>query len=162
MRQNVAVLLRALMGGRHLMARQRFIWPAIWDDPELGRLDSDARLLYIACFSLADDDGRLIAEPAFLRSSVFAYRPMSDRRMIELRDSVAQACRSFRVYNVRGTDYIAFKNWSEFQKPKYPRPSKLPPPPWDKKGRKPASLSETHSGNGSVNSSPKTSEGLTE
>ena len=144
------------------MARQRFIWPSIWDDPELARLDAEARLLYIACFSLADDDGRLIGEPVHLRANVFKYQPLTDRKVLEIRDRVAEACGSFRVYNVRGTDYIAFKNWSEFQKPKYPRPSKLPPPPWERKRRKHASLSQTASGNGSGNASPKPSEGFPE
>jgi hypothetical protein len=144
------------------MARQRFIWPSIWDDPDLARLDAEARLLYIACFSLADDDGRLIGEPVHLRATVFKYQPLTDRKVRDIRDRVAGACGNFRVYNVRGTDYIAFKNWSEFQKPKYPRPSKLPAPPWDKKRRNTAPLSQNHSGNGSGNTSPKLPEGLTE
>ena len=137
------------------MARQRFIHPSLWDDPDLGRLDAEARLLYIACFSLADDEGRIIGEPVHLRASVFQYQGTTDRKVLELRDRLARVCKSFRVYNVRGIDYIAFKNWSEYQKPKYPSPSKLPPPPWEKKRRKPASLSETDSRNGSVSHSPE-------
>lgn len=137
------------------MARQRFIFPSIWEDPDLARLDSDARLLYIACFSLADDDGRLIGEPVHLRANVFKYQPMTDRKVAEMRDRIASVCSSFGVYNVRGTDYIAFKNWSDYQHPKYPRPSKLPPPPWHRKRRNHASLSQNTSGNGSGNASPK-------
>lgn len=145
------------------MARQRFIHPSFWDDHALGKLDAEARLLYIACFSLADDDGRIIGEAVHLRASAFKYDDrMTDRRVLEIRDRVARACRNFRVYNVRGTDYIAFKNWSDYQKPKYPSPSKLPEPPWEKRGRKAASLSETHSGNGSGNASSETRERVTE
>src|SRR5574337_609623 len=128
------------------MARQRFIWPTIWDDPDIGRLSSDARLLYIGCFSLADDDGRILGDPVFLRTQIFRYRSMSDGRVTALRDEVAGACKSFVVYTKDGSDYIAFANWSEFQKPKYPRPSKLPPPPGR---RKSARLSQNSSGNGS-------------
>lgn len=128
------------------MARQRFIWPTIWDDPDLGRLSSDARLLYIGCFSLADDDGRILGDPVFLRTQIFRYRTMSDARVTSLRDEVAGACKSFLVYTKDGADYIAFANWNEFQKPKYPRPSKLPPPPGK---RKSARLSQKASGNGS-------------
>jgi hypothetical protein len=144
------------------MPRQRFIFPSIWEDPDLARLDAESRLLYIACFSLADDDGRLIGEPVHLRSAVFKYQTMTDRKILELRDRLAETCGDFRVYNVRGTDYIAFKNWSEYQHPKYPKPSKLPPPPWQRKRRNHASLSEKSSGNGSGSDSHKVAERLGE
>lgn len=128
------------------MARQRFIWPTIWDDPDLGRLSSDARLLYIGCFSLADDDGRIIGDPTYLRTQIFRYRALSDRQIIKLRDELADACGHFTVYSKDGHDYIAFTNWGEFQKPKYPKPSKLPPPPGRRRASKPAQLSEILSG----------------
>lgn len=112
------------------MARQRFIWPNLWDDPQLGRLTDTERLLYIGCFSMADDDGRLIGEPAHLRSTVYAFRPrMSLASVTNARTNISQACSQFHVYEVAGVEYIQFLNWGEWQKPKYPSPSKLPPPP---------------------------------
>jgi hypothetical protein len=124
------------------MARQRFIWPTIWDDPDLGRLPEAARLLYIACFSNADDEGRLIGDPTNLRSLAFRYQDITTDEIVVLRDQVAKACRSFRVYTKNDIEYIAFANWDEFQKPKYPKASTLPPPPGYRRNvRKPA---ETH------------------
>lgn len=111
------------------MARQRFIHPSLWDDPDLGKLPTEAMLLYIACFSNADDDGRLVGDPAHLRALAFKYRRVSERRTRELREMIAERCGSFCVYTVGETDYIAFRNWSEFQHPKYPKPSALPEPP---------------------------------
>jgi hypothetical protein len=131
------------------MARQRFIWPTIWDDPDLGKLDAEARLLYIGCFSLADDDGRIIGDPVYLKTQVFRYSSITTARVTAMRDQVAAACRSFCVYRVQGVDYIVFRNWSEFQKPKYPKPSKLPPPPRTRKGRNAAPQSQKPSGNDS-------------
>lgn len=123
------------------MARQRFIWPAIWDDPDLAGIPEGAHLLYIACFSLADDEGRLDGSPTFLRSQAFPYRNISKRTVKRYLDAIDQACGNFHVYVVNGREYISFSNWREFQKPKYPSPSKLPAPPWD-------------SGNASGNDSP--------
>jgi len=111
------------------MARQRFIWPDIWDDPVLGRLSDSELLFYIGCFSNADDEGRLLGDPAFLRSTIFPYRELSATKVKNLRDRLASKVNSFRVYQRDGVDYIAFTNWDEWQKPKYPKPSKLPPPP---------------------------------
>lgn len=111
------------------MARQRFIWPAIWDDPDLASLAEGAHLLYIGCFSVADDDGRLDGNPVHLRASVFPYRATTHRTVKRWRDEIAATCSNFHIYDVAGREYIQFLNWPEFQKPKYPSPSKLPPPP---------------------------------
>src|SRR5438477_12770527 len=103
------------------MARQRFIWPNLWDDPQLGRLSDTERLLYIGCFSMADDDGRIIGEPEHLRSTVFAWRPRISRSIVkQARDNISEACSQFHVYDVASVEYIQFLNWGEWQKPKYP------------------------------------------
>lgn len=127
------------------MARQRFIWPTLWDDPALGRLDAGTRLLYIACFSLADDEGRLVGDPVFLKGAAFRYANISSGKVKAMRDKLAEVCSSFCVYNDRGHDYIAFLNWGEFQKPKYPKPSQLPPPPGNPSGSVPETLGERSS-----------------
>lgn len=124
------------------MARQRFIWPSLWDDPDLGRLEPAARLLYIACFSLADDEGRLIGDPVWLKGAAFRYSNMSPKKVQEIRDRLADTCSQFHVYTVRGNDYVAFLNWSDFQKPKYAKESKLPPPFPEDSGNVPETLEE--------------------
>lgn len=109
------------------MARQRFIWPDLWDDPILGKLDEPAVLLYIACFSLADDEGRLLGEAKWLNSHIFPYRDYTSEDVKAMRDRVAALKENFCVYVVDGIDYICFLNWGDFQKPKYPKDSTLPP-----------------------------------
>jgi len=112
------------------MARQRFIWPNFWDDPSLGKLTDTERILYVCCFSMADDEGRLVGDPAHLRSTAFAFKPrMSITNVSKARANVAASCSQFHVYEVASVEYIQFLNWGEWQKPKYPSPSKLPPPP---------------------------------
>lgn len=126
------------------MARQRFIWPEMWSDPDLASLPPGAHLLYIACFSLADDEGRLDGSSAFLRSHCFTYRTVSLSQLTRWKKQVAEVCKDFCLYEHNGREYIAFRNWGKYQKPKYPSPSKLPKPPWD---------SGNESGNDSVNAS---------
>ena len=111
------------------MARQRFIWPSLWDDPVIGHLTPIQRLFFIGCFSNADDEGRLLGDPAYLRGTIFKYDDMTLTEVREIRDAVAAVCKHFVVYEADGTEYIAFLKWTEYQKPKYPKPSKLPPPP---------------------------------
>lgn len=135
------------------MARQRFIWPSIWDDPDLAAVSEGAHLLYIACFSLADDDGRLDGSATFLRSKAFPYRKVSTRTVVRWRGEILSACSNLTLYSHNEREYLAFKNWREFQKPKYPSPSKLPAPPWDS-GNASGNPSPNDSPSGSGNDSP--------
>lgn len=111
------------------MARQRFIHPEIWTDPSLGSLKPIERLFFIGCFSNADDEGRLLGNPAYLRSTIFPYDNFSLEEIKIIRDNVVRACRSVVLYEVNNIEYIAFLKWKEYQKPKYPKPSRIPPPP---------------------------------
>ncbi|HID31706.1 MAG TPA: hypothetical protein EYP19_17130 [Desulfobacterales bacterium] len=111
------------------MPRQRFIHPQIWSDPTLGKLTPIERLFFIGCFSNADDEGRLVAVPAYLRSIIFPYDDLTIDQVREIRDRVVDVCRNLILYEVDGTEYLSFVKWSRYQKPKYPSPSILPPPP---------------------------------
>lgn len=118
-----------------MAARQRFIWPNLWEDEAIsGDLTPDEQLLFIACFSNADDDGRLVGSGAHLRSVAFRYRDYTLEQVAAMRDHIAVVCRNFVVYEVDGREYIALLKWSEYQHPKYPKPSKLPPFPSAKRG----------------------------
>jgi DnaD/phage-associated family protein len=55
------------------MARIRTIKPQFWTDEKIGQLSWGARLLFIACWNLADDEGILIWNSSYLRGQVFPY-----------------------------------------------------------------------------------------
>lgn len=57
------------------MARIRTIKPEFWADEGVGELTIPARLLYIATWNLADDEGLLRWTPDFLKSEAFRYDP---------------------------------------------------------------------------------------
>lgn len=111
------------------MARQRFIHPDLWSDPTLGQLTPIERLFFIGCFSNADDEGRLLGNPAYLRATIFPYDDLSLDEVKAMRDRVVTLCKNLVLYEVDGLEYLAFLKWNKYQKPKYPKPSKLPPPP---------------------------------
>lgn len=124
------------------MPRQRFIWPTIWTDPVLGRLKETELLLYIGCFSIADDEGKLLGDATYLRATIFPYSNVGATRMRRVRDSVVSKVSSLEMYVVDGVEYLRFPGWKKWQKPKYPSPSQYPDPGPD-------------SGNGSGNDSPE-------
>jgi hypothetical protein len=112
------------------MARKRMLDPTFWRDSDVKKLTRDERLLFIGCISNADDEGRLLAHPAYLKSQIFMYDADLDENIVlNMRDSVAAKMNNFHLYQVDGEEYIQFLKWHEHQKPSYPTASKLPPPP---------------------------------
>lgn len=82
--------------------------------------------MFIGCFSNADDAGRLLGNAAYLRSTIFPYDDLSIEDVTAMRDEITTACKNLVYYIVDGIEYLAFKKWSQYQKPKYPKPSNLP------------------------------------
>lgn len=127
------------------MPRQRFIWPDLWTDPVIGRLPPINQLFFIGCFSIADDEGRLLADPAYLRSAIFPYQDFPLDMIREIRDATVAKCKNMVVYQVDGTEYIALLRWTRYQHPKYPKPSTIPPLPETVSSNVPPSLGEDSS-----------------
>lgn len=106
------------------MSVQRFIYPSIWRCPELAELPPDAQLLFIGCFSTADDEGRRSADPALLKADIFPLR--NDISPDSVRD-LTRSCAEAGLIRVYGAGkYLDLPNWDRYQKPKYKKPSKIP------------------------------------
>jgi len=110
------------------VARQRFIWPDLWEDPDIGLLSAMERLLFVALFSNADDAGRIAADPANLRATAFRFDDVTLREVETMRDHVVATLRHVELYTVAGRPYIQLTSWDKRQHPKYPQPSRLPGP----------------------------------
>lgn len=110
------------------MARKRMIDPSFWDDETLGVMSSDHRILFIACLSNADDEGRLKGSPEFLRKMAFGYR--DDISVSDVDQWIRELCASVRGlvrYVVDGRTYIEFTNWGKYQTINRPSKSSIPP-----------------------------------
>ena len=55
------------------MARIRTTKPEFWEDEKVGTLSRDARLLFLATWNVADDEGLLRWNPAYLKAEAFRY-----------------------------------------------------------------------------------------
>lgn len=80
------------------MARRRMIVPEIWQSESFAQLSILAKLVFIGLFSNADDEGRGIANPVYIKSILFPYddgmrghrhreSPIGDRS-VHVRDAV--------------------------------------------------------------------------
>jgi len=111
------------------MPRRRMIDPTFWIDPDVRKLSLEERLLFIGCISMADDEGRLLGSPEYLKAQIFPYDPkISVGKVKRWRDNIAKNLKNFLLYDNSGVEYVAFIKWSYHQKPSHPKSSKLPPP----------------------------------
>jgi len=112
------------------MPRKRMIDPSIWDDPDVGELSSDEFKLFIGCISMADDEGRLDADPRALRKAIFGYSEDLSVDTVELlRNSLASKLGNVHLYTIDGKDYIALLKWLEHQRlGSWAKPSSIPAP----------------------------------
>ena len=87
-----------------------------WLDEKIGSLPPEARLLYIGTWSLADDNGVLRGNPAYIRSQLFAYdeevTAADVRRWIEL----LTAERMLVPFTHRGERYLLVRRFRDHQK----------------------------------------------
>lgn len=112
------------------MARIRSVKPEFWDDDVIGTLSRDARLLFIATWNLADDEGLLRWTAVYLKSQAFMYDDDLGVEDVEaLMGELAGAGLVFPYQGGATKQRLAFiVHFRRHQKVNRPQPSKLPPP----------------------------------
>ena len=107
------------------MARIRSIRPEFWEDPTIGRLSRDARLLYIGLWNMADDEGRFRWNLRRIVGELFSFDADAD---VEAWMRELTAARRVVRYSIDGEDLAFIPTFKEYQKPNRPTGSKLPEP----------------------------------
>ena len=107
------------------MASRRMIDPAIWQSEDFAGFTFRQRVLFVGLFSNADDQGRMPAHPALVRSTVFPYDDIPlDEIQADL-DVIAQA-ECIELYRPNGKPALQILNWWKYQSPQWAYPSKVP------------------------------------
>ena len=113
------------------MARIRTIKPEFWMDDLIGALKRDQRLLFIATWNIADDEGLLRWSAPFLKGAVFPFDDdISVRDVTTMMDVLVTAGVVFPYSAGHSQQRLAYiVNFLKHQKINRPSPSRLPPPP---------------------------------
>lgn len=90
--------------------------PFIWQDENFGKLPTKGKLLFIGLFSNADDYGKIRANDAYLKSTIFMYDNISLSKIHELMDEIGQTMKSVRLYEINENRYVMLKKWNDYQK----------------------------------------------
>lgn len=108
------------------MARKRMIDPSIWINEDFGTLSSLAQLVFIGLFSIADDEGRGKASPAYIKAVLFPYK--DDLRIADIEKALSEISSKMSVvfYSCDENKYYTLTSWNTFQKIDKPTDSKIP------------------------------------
>ena len=110
------------------MARIRSVKPEFFGSEPVGNCSPTSRLLFIALWCMADDDGRAVDNPKIIRAFAF---PLDDDMLSTDVDRMLAELHAARLivrYEYEGRKYLAVRNFREHQHPKKRLASKLPSP----------------------------------
>ncbi len=110
------------------MARARTIKPHFMRSRSMRAVSGMARLTFIQLWLVADDEGRLAAQPRLLAHQLYpGDREAAERLPGWLDELEAQRC--IERYVVERLEYLRVVNWRRHQKIYHPTPSRLPARP---------------------------------
>lgn len=112
------------------MPRIRTVKPEFWEDELLGVMPRDARLLFIATFNMADDEGILRWTPAYIKAQAFMYDDdLSIGDVGKLMQCLTDTGLVFPyIGGVARQQMAVVVNFRKHQRINRPQKSKLPPP----------------------------------
>lgn len=91
------------------------IYAKIWTSEQFGKLSDKAKLLFVGSITLADDDGRLRANPSYLRGQVFPYdEEIAVSEVLRLRNEIEKSG-LIEVYSIDDCEYIQHPKWTDYQ-----------------------------------------------
>lgn len=109
------------------MPRIRTLKPEHKQHRKIGPLSDREYRVWVGLVTEADDDGRLVADPAQLRALLFPYHPRVQVAHLEAALSALARSGLIRLYTVNGTRYADLPSWHDHQSINKRVASKLPP-----------------------------------
>ena len=94
---------------------ERNVVPDFWSTPGINVTCPEARLLYLAMHTWADDHGRGLRDPDALKRHAFPRDPIvTPERVSELLHQIREVF-PVTYYTVNGRDYYQIDDWAETQ-----------------------------------------------
>ena len=110
------------------MARIRTVKPDLWRSPKMARVSRDARLLFIALLTEADDEGLLLASPKLLAGALYPHDADVTARKVEKWLAELATEGMVLLYRVDDATYAHIIGFLEHQRISHPTESVLPNP----------------------------------
>jgi len=100
----------------------------MWENPKFARLGFTQRLLFCALLDVVDDQGRMAADPIFVRAKAFPFDDLTSEQVGNDTEVLAANGSIILYENGNGDRILQITNWWKYQRPQWACPSTLPPP----------------------------------
>lgn len=107
------------------MARQRMVKPEFFDSESMAQCSIAARLAFIGLWVESDDYGRLKYRPNLLKTRIFPFDKMTEKRFVGLLREL-EAVGSIQAYEIDGETYLNIPHFTDYQYVKKPSKSIIP------------------------------------
>jgi len=109
---------------------------SMWSNENFAEMPMGARLLLIGIINHADDQGRMKANPSYLRAQIFPYDDIAAVQIQEWLELI-QVNDTLILYLNDGKQFLQLNNWWRYQSLQYAHPSQHPRPSgWKDRVRK--------------------------
>ena len=110
------------------MPRARMFRPEHRSHRKVGQLSHFEYRIWVGMVLEADDEGRCTTDAQQLKASIVPFA--SRITLASVMHAVAKLAQVglISLYEVGGNTYAFFPSWHDWQHPKYPTPSRIPPP----------------------------------
>lgn len=108
------------------MARIRTVKPEFWIDEKIGRLKRDVRLLFIGLWNLADDQGVIKSNAAYIKGQLFSYDDDLRGDTVNVWLASLVKARMLVPFTFDGEGYYVIRTFSEHQLINRPSKAKFP------------------------------------
>ena len=106
----------------------RNIWPKIWTNENLSKVEQKSLLLYVGLISIADSEGKLEFSANRLQS---VLRNIDTKDLIQMVNQLILA-KVIKCYTIKDRVFLSFFRWGEYQEECLKeKPSQIPNPPED-------------------------------
>jgi len=111
------------------MSRIRTIKPEFWEDETIGALPLGARLLFIAAWNVADDEGLLRWTPEYMKAKAFVYDDHTLSQVADWMEALekAELVHAYRAGRAQERA-VYIVNFRKHQRIDKPQPGRLAPP----------------------------------
>lgn len=107
---------------------RRMLDSSLWANEHFGEMPMMARLLLLGIINHADDQGRIKAKLAYLRTEIFRYDDdVTNEQVAECLQRI-EANGTIAWYEADGKEYIQLLNWWDYQSLQFAAPSEYPRP----------------------------------
>lgn len=95
--------------------QKRMVHAEFFTDLKIGELSDQEKIFIIGLIVNADCEGRILADPAGLKTYIWRFSHITPKKVKKIRDKICRDFNGFQLYKINGIEFIQLMNWDKHQ-----------------------------------------------